>query len=804
VGRLGSIALVAAALAASCARESRPADAWTLHTSLERTRSIEVVAPDAATEAIVRAPVALRAIRAGYRVDFVRPGGPPRDASRVWIGDLRTPGFDPLLGRLGLERREQGGFRYLDVDYAGPRDALVATFEDPERPGMPMTMFLAGTVEGAARLARGFRPTARPGFRTWLDGAVDREGELDPRGDARRETVLLFTDLRKKLFAKATPFDLGGLEVVGANDFSVDAHRDWLERVESARGRCEEILFGEGSQTRAKVRLRVYTHPEDKLRFTRDGALASLNPLSGEVETVLAPWLFDDAGFGVARAQALLLRGDPGQEWMLDGVAAACSQTWWGTPMDEWLASLAIGGLVPGISFIADVHDPNTSHLGWHRSEGDTTEFADLFDSNAELSPHLAVPLRGALVRFAIERHGRDAMGTAWSTSADAPLEPALYDEFPAWLERTIGPHLATVRQRRGERYGEPAQRGFRKGVNLCAPAKPDDAFAEGFGSRAADATIARLRSLGANALALNWTDYLDPGEPAFAGDGATEPRSASASDLAICSSALFAARSGLTLLFKPQLLANRSGTWAGAAMLTNEQNQSRLFRSYERFAVHAGLLGELCGAEILCIGSEIPEASKTAAVDRNRREWALLDKRRDAWALVFTRTHGAFSGAVTYAARWDGEARGIEFWKQSDFIAMNLYASLAGAYERERPPRAGEIGQRLSWNLRELSELAQDRARPALITEIGCASTSDSWRDPSTMTGETDIDAQRRYYEGLDEALRIARTDYPDIKGVYFWNWTTDPRAGGSGDRGFSPQNKPAEAALARLFARL
>lgn len=776
--RLAVACALAVGMAAACSKAAPHADAWSLFARLGRIRRLEVIAPDAACESIVRIPITLRAMHAGFEVTFARPGGRPRDSARVWIGDLRTPGLDPLLARLSVERREQGGFRYLDVDYPGPRDALMATFDDPERPGLPITMFLAGTAEGAARLARCYAPCARPSFRTWLDGAVDREGQLEADGDARRDTVLVFSEARARVFAKEESVDLGGFELISAGDFSRDAQRDWIARVDAARQRAFEMLLGEGAQAaHAKPRLRVYTHPEDKVRLTRNGALSSQNPLTDEVETVLAPGMVDDGGYGLARAQARAMRGDPGQAWMLDGVAAACVQTWWGRPMDAWLAHLVSGQLVPPV---AEILEPESEH-----------------------SPHLLIPLRGALVRFALERHGPDAMNAAWSAPAEGPIDPALYADFPAWLERTVEPYMEAARSSRTARQAAAIGRPFRKGVNLCAAINELDPLADGFGSRDCEASTARVRSLGANALAINWNVFLDRGPPAFACDGACEGLAASAPDLALVATALHAHRVGLELMFKPQLITNRSGTWAGAALLTTEQNQARLFEGLRRFAVHAGLLGELSGADILCIGSEIPEATKTSESERNHREWSFLEARRDAWTSVFSGARGAFGGAVTYAARWDSEAGSIEFWKSAQYVAQNLYGTLAGTRDRERPPRPAEIGTRLAWYFQKLAELSQERGRPALVTEIGCASTSESWRDPSTAPGVTDVEAQRRYYEGVDEALRTAREQFPELKGVYFWNWTTDPRAGGSADRHFSPQNKPAEAVLARFFAR-
>jgi hypothetical protein len=48
--------------------------------------------------------------------------------------------------------------------------------------------------------------------------------------------------------------------------------------------------------------------------------------------------------------------------------------------------------------------------------------------------------------------------------------------------------------------------------------------------------------------------------------------------------------------------------------------------------------------------------------------------------------------------------------------------------------------------------------------------------------------------------ALSRAREQKLELAGVYVWNWSTDP--GNNDERGFSPQNKPAERVLERIFA--
>jgi hypothetical protein len=92
--------------------------------------------------------------------------------------------------------------------------------------------------------------------------------------------------------------------------------------------------------------------------------------------------------------------------------------------------------------------------------------------------------------------------------------------------------------------------------------------------------------------------------------------------------------------------------------------------------------------------------------------------------------------------------------------------------------------------------------------TEVGYQSRNYAWirglnnieldpLDCSSTPNCVNLEAQARAYEGLIRAL------YPHawFNGVYLWLWRTDPRAGGSSDDSYTPQNKPAAHVMKELF---
>ena len=71
-------------------------------------------------------------------------------------------------------------------------------------------------------------------------------------------------------------------------------------------------------------------------------------------------------------------------------------------------------------------------------------------------------------------------------------------------------------------------------------------------------------------------------------------------------------------------------------------------------------------------------------------------------------------------------------------------------------------------------------------------------------MRGASDPAEQARLFELLAQVLEQLGPDRNDLAGLFVWDWSTDPEAGldPSAPPSFSPQNRPAEHGLARLFA--
>ncbi|MEM7308219.1 MAG: hypothetical protein AAF682_16180 [Planctomycetota bacterium] len=220
---------------------------------------------------------------------------------------------------------------------------------------------------------------------------------------------------------------------------------------------------------------------------------------------------------------------------------------------------------------------------------------------------------------------------------------------------------------------------------------------------------------------------------------------------------------------------------------------------------MHYALLAELLGADTLCLGNERDGAARTLppgdAFDGTDRELAAEQERRrllqDAWLALIERMRGAFSGLLTYAAAPSREIEEVGFWPQLDLVGVDFFPKLphpAGA-SSERNARAA-----LRTQLARCVDVARVAERPLLLVQTGFPSHARAAQRATVPQGPVDVDAQLRLLTLLDEALDELR-ETAALAGLYLWSWNPDPRAGGAQHSGYTPQGKPAEAALPGLF---
>jgi len=127
----------------------------------------------------------------------------------------------------------------------------------------------------------------------------------------------------------------------------------------------------------------------------------------------------------------------------------------------------------------------------------------------------------------------------------------------------------------------------------------------------------------------------------------------------------------------------------------------------------------------------------------------------------------------------------------------MTTYYRLA---ERKNPS-VSEIVAHWQPFYEELTQWLRQIGKPLVFTEVGWCSQEGAAMYPwnyyqnmrATPAGHEE---QRRLYEAF---LKVW-DGVPGLRGVIWWEWTTDP--GGPDDFNYTPRNKPAEQVLRRWFA--
>jgi len=220
-------------------------------------------------------------------------------------------------------------------------------------------------------------------------------------------------------------------------------------------------------------------------------------------------------------------------------------------------------------------------------------------------------------------------------------------------------------------------------------------------------------------------------------------------------------------------------GNWRA---LINPGDRDGWFNAYGNTLVHLAQIAQAHHAEMIIIGAELEAMTSDNRNPTNTQHW--ID--------IIGRMRAAYSGKLTYSALAD-EKLHIGFWPQLDYVGLSVY------YNNPNTPD-NSVGALMGlwdhWNNIDIGPFARTvGGKPILITEIGYRSISGAHQDPWNWSrgGAEDQTEQANDYQALMQYWN----GFDFIKGIYWWNWSTDPNAGGAGDLSYTPQGKQAEQIL-------
>jgi hypothetical protein len=297
--------------------------------------------------------------------------------------------------------------------------------------------------------------------------------------------------------------------------------------------------------------------------------------------------------------------------------------------------------------------------------------------------------------------------------------------------------------------------------------------WVDGYGSRAAAGSLARLRELGANAVSITpYAFQRDVGKPGIGMLFEGQRRGfAPETDLSVAVTCADAA--DFTVVLKPHLWCGH-GHWCGEIEMADLNDWPRWFAEYERLALHHALIARRLRLPVFCIGTELKGTTSREA----------------EWRALIAKVRAVYPGLLTYCANWGDEVERLAFWDALDAIGVSDYWPLADA------PGADDatIRDRFERVLERMHRLGRLKKRPVWFLEAGFPDVRDAWLKPheNDGTGDGGVDQGRAYRIVLAAA---AAAKFPD--GLFFWKWPSRaPRP--EGERyDYWPWGRPAEAAV-------
>jgi hypothetical protein len=484
-----------------------------------------------------------------------------------------------------------------------------------------------------------------------------------------------------------------------------------------------------------------YASTEKKEEIAGDDEPFTVRPENRAIHWLVTP----DGEIPDPRGEAqLLLRlawGAPGSERIAEAVARAAAGTFHGHPLAAYAARITR----------EEQPYPLREVLGLDGGGGGV--------GGATLSPLVADALGGAWVEHLRAQRGPGVLHTLWSEDLDD--WPKVEKDWRSWLTSLPAPSA--------EPHRLPPALPFLRGISFSHEVRT-----EGYGSDVGAAQLARMRALGAGAVALVPYAFTQaPEQPSVRYRGTDE------SDARLSRTIAQARHLGLKTMLKPQLWAQ--GRFTGDIVFAKDADFDLWFADYRRWMLHHARLAALEKVDLLVIGTELGGVTKPGHPEA-------------AWRSLIGELRRVYPGALTYAGNWAGDFETVPFWDALDLLGVNMYYPLAGPGEKPRAdsPRLRDLRTRFA-------ALSRRYGKHILFTEVGYAATTaaavEPWKEDNAPP---DPAMQARCYQVVLEAFYRE----PWLAGLFWWKWPSHGQ-GGVRDLSFNPLGKPAFQVLERWYGR-
>lgn len=312
----------------------------------------------------------------------------------------------------------------------------------------------------------------------------------------------------------------------------------------------------------------------------------------------------------------------------------------------------------------------------------------------------------------------------------------------------------------------------FQKGMTYATWNK------DALGSQFSDVSLERLKATNTE-----WVAFVPTWYQAEYNSTKIAPTSKTPTDESLLHAMARARELGFKIMLKPHVDLSEGAAinWRGEIDFPNAEAWRPWFETYTDFILHYATMAHQQQVDLFCVGTELTNAAA----------W-----HEAQWRDIIQRVRSVYTGPLTYAANWNEEYQLIKFWDALDYAGIDPYFPLS---EEDAPTL---IQLREGW-LKIMPDLEAWQKRinkPVIFTEIGYKSVDGATRRPwEDAANPLNAELQRDAYQALLELF----WSKPWFFGVYWWHWGTHEKMGGEQHRGFTPQNKPAQALLTEWYAK-
>jgi hypothetical protein len=304
------------------------------------------------------------------------------------------------------------------------------------------------------------------------------------------------------------------------------------------------------------------------------------------------------------------------------------------------------------------------------------------------------------------------------------------------------------------------------------------------FSSSSFDQSLQNLKATGATSVALIIPYYQSNIYSTDIGAGYNTP-----TDASLASAIDYAHSIGLSVTLKVHM-ESYDGNWRA---YINPSDRTTWFNNYGNVLVHLGQLAAAHKAELIVLGTEMVDMAASSQNSTNTQNWLTL----------IQKVRSVYSGKLTYGANstnnnddpFENEKKYVGFWSALDYAGLSAYYALNTG---DNSPASLESAWD-AWNKNDVQGFAQSVGKPILFTEVGYRSVGGAHNQPWAWWtgGGVDMNEQANDYQALLEYWN----SYSYVQGVYFWDWSSNPSAGGSGSTEYTPQHKTAEQVMTKWF---